>query len=101
MQLPVYLITTQFKEGVSIKSGAPKKYEIHTADVLIKVTDMEGAVSDQVATMRMPKSAPRGLPRGEYIADIEPYVSQTKDLVFAVRKLEPAPVKPAQKNASA
>lgn len=90
MQLPVYVITTQFKAGVSNKSGTPKPYEIHTADVLISVTDLEGTVSQQVATMRMPKSAPRGLPRGDYMAEVDAYVNSTKDLSFSIRKLEPS-----------
>ena len=88
MQLPVYVIATQFKSGLAKVTGKP--YEIHTADVLFSVMDLEGVISQQVATMRMPRSAPRGLAQGHYVAEIEAYSNQTKDLAFSVRKLEPA-----------
>jgi hypothetical protein len=91
MQLNVYIIATQYKSGLAKATGKP--YEIHTADVLISVTDMEGTISQQVATMRMPKGAPRGMPQGNYIAEVEAYSNQTKDLAFAIRKLEPSAVK--------
>lgn len=92
MQLPIYIIATQYKQGVSTKSGTPKPYEIHTADVLVSVTDLEGVTTRAVATMRMPKESQRGI-TGDFIADVQAYVNNTKDLAFSIRRLEPAPAK--------
>lgn len=95
MSFPVqfYLLTTKLRAGV--KDNRP--WEIHTATGIVQMTDKDGNVSDEVVEVRLPKDAPKTLPRGMYTLNVEPYQTREKELGFAIRSIVGEPVKAASK----
>ncbi len=91
------LINTTHKSGVAKATGKP--YSIHEAQGLIETIDKDGNVGSTVCVMRMPDSAPLGLPRGLYEVDVQPYADREMKVAFAIRKLEPAKTQPQAKAA--
>ena len=91
--VPFQLLTCTSKSGT--KNG--RDWIITEAKGMLKVTDREGNVNTDIATVMMPKGAPLQMPQGLYDLHVEHYIDRENKLQFAIRKVEPAKQQTAAK----
>jgi len=86
MIVPFQLITCNSRSGE--KNG--KTWVMTEAKGLVQVTDKDGDVRTDIATVMMPKGSPLSMPAGVYNLHVDHYIDRENRLQFSIRKVEVA-----------
>ena len=80
------LLTCNSRSGS--KNG--RDWVMTEAKGMLQVTDRDGDVMTDIATVMMPKGAPLHMPQGLYDLHCDHYIDRENKLQFAIRKVEPS-----------
>lgn len=82
------LLTCNSRSGS--KNG--RDWVMTEAKGMLQVTDKDGDIKTDIATVMMPKGAPLNMPQGLYDLHCDHYIDRENKLQFAIRKVEPSKV---------
>ena len=84
--IPFQLITCNSRSGT--KNG--RDWIMTEAKGMLQVTDKDGDVRNDIASVMMPKGSPLDMPPGRYDLHFDHYIDRENKLQVAIRKVEPS-----------